>query len=110
MSRPRLRKCINFKPRTFYFKPNGIPTNKLEKICISSEELEAIHLKDYLCLSQNESAKKMEVSQPTFHRLLLLARKKISSAIIEGKAIMIENNNIEINNNFNNSNIDNNNN
>ena len=53
------------------------------------EEFEAVRLKDYKGLDQNECAKKMEVSQPTFHRLLSSARKKISGAIIEGKAIRI---------------------
>ena len=32
----------------------------------------------------------MKISQPTFHRLLLSARKKIADAIVNGKAIKIE--------------------
>ena len=32
----------------------------------------------------------MNISQPTFHRIVLSARKKIADAIINGKAIKIE--------------------
>jgi len=32
----------------------------------------------------------MNISQPTFHRLILDARKKVSEAIVKGKAIRIE--------------------
>jgi predicted DNA-binding protein (UPF0251 family) len=53
-------------------------------------EFEAIRLKDLEGLDQEQAAKKMNISQPTFHRLLLSARKKISDAIVNGKAIKIE--------------------
>ncbi|MEM3369775.1 MAG: DUF134 domain-containing protein, partial [Candidatus Micrarchaeia archaeon] len=39
---------------------------------------------------QEQVAEKMNISQPTLHRLLLSARKKISEAIVKGKAIKIE--------------------
>jgi predicted DNA-binding protein (UPF0251 family) len=32
----------------------------------------------------------MEISQPTLHRALLSARKKIADALVNGKAIKIE--------------------
>lgn len=54
------------------------------------EELESIRLKDYLRLSQEEAAERMGVSQPTFHRILSEARRKIAEAFIEGKAIRVE--------------------
>ena len=38
---------------------------------------------------QEKAAEKMKVSQPTFSRILKNARKKISEAIIKGKAIKI---------------------
>ena len=46
-----------------------------------------MRLKDLEGLEQEECAKKMNISQPTFHRLVLSARKKISDAIVNGKAI-----------------------
>jgi len=41
-------------------------------------------------------SKKMNISQPTFHRLVLSARRKIADAIINGKAIKIEGGNFKI--------------
>ena len=54
------------------------------------EELESIRLKDLLRLSQEEAAERMGVSQPTFHRILSEAHRKIAEAFVEGKAIRIE--------------------
>jgi predicted DNA-binding protein (UPF0251 family) len=38
----------------------------------------------------------MGISQPTFHRLILSARKKIADAIVNGKAIKIKGGNTKI--------------
>jgi predicted DNA-binding protein (UPF0251 family) len=54
------------------------------------EELESIRLKDYLGLMQEVAAARMGVSQPTFHRILSEAHRKIAEAVVEGKAIRIE--------------------
>ena len=54
------------------------------------DEMEAIRLKDHEDLEQEQAAKKMNISQPTFNRLLSSARKKIAEALINGKAIRIE--------------------
>jgi len=54
------------------------------------DEFEAIRLKDFEDLQQEEAAKKMNISQPTFHRLITLARKKVADALVSGKALRIE--------------------
>lgn len=77
-------------PHAVYFKPAGIKMRQLNEVVLSIEEFEAIRLKDFENLSQEESAKKMGISQPTFHRLILTARKKAADAIINGKALKIE--------------------
>ncbi len=41
---------------------------------------------------QEKAAKKMNISQPTFNRLILSARKKIADAVVNGKAIRINEN------------------
>lgn len=64
----------------------------LAKIELLPEEVEALRLKDVESFSQKEAAAKMNTSQSTFHRILLSARKKISIAIIKGKAIEIRKN------------------
>jgi predicted DNA-binding protein (UPF0251 family) len=88
--RPRLKRRINFNPHVTYFKPQGIPLKELEEIALSHEEMEALRLKDYLTLDQNQAAEKMKISQPTFHRILVEARKKVAKALIDGNAIKIE--------------------
>jgi uncharacterized protein len=91
MPRPCKRRRIRGKPESTWFKPSGIRRINLEESILELEEFEAIRLKDYLKLDQIECAEKMEVSQPTFHRLISSARKKIADAIINGKAIKINN-------------------
>jgi len=90
MVRPRLCRRVRFNPDITYFKPRGIPLRKLQEVILAIDEFEAVRLKDLEGLEQENCAKKMNISQPTFHRLVLSARKKIAGAIINGKAIKIE--------------------
>jgi len=69
---------------------------KLEESSITFDEFEAIRLKDFEGLEQEECAQKMNISQPTFHRLILSARKKVADAIVNGKALKIEGGNFEV--------------
>jgi len=90
MVRPRLFRRVLIDPNVTYFKPRGIPLSELEEVVILVEEYEAVRLKDLEELDQEECARRMNISQPTFHRLILSARKKIADAIIKGKAIKIK--------------------
>ncbi len=89
MPRPRLPRRIRFNPNVTYFKPQGVPMRFLEIAELTAEEVEALRLKNIKNLSQEECAKQMKTSQSTFQRILSSAYKKISKAIIEGKAIKI---------------------
>ena len=90
MPRPCKQRRVRGRPNSSYFKPAGIRISELEETSLKSDEFESIRLKDFLELDQNTCAEKMEVSQPTFHRLLSSARKKIADAIVNGKAIKLE--------------------
>ncbi|MEM5782584.1 MAG: DUF134 domain-containing protein [Candidatus Aenigmatarchaeota archaeon] len=90
MPRPRICRRVFFEPNITYFKPAGVPIRKLEEVVLTVDEFEAIRLKDLEGLEQEEAAKKMNISQPTFFRLLDSGRKKIANAIVNGKAIKIE--------------------
>jgi len=98
---------VGFLPHFFYFEPrvpipgygdgDGEGESENERIrgsvseeVLKVEELESIRLKDLLGLTQEEAARRMGVSQPTFHRILQAARRKIASALVEGKALRIE--------------------
>lgn len=54
------------------------------------EEVEALRLKNLENLNNKEAAKKMDVSRPTFQRILKVAYKKVSLALVHGQAISIE--------------------
>lgn len=56
---------------------------------LTIEEVEALRLRNMKDLEQEEAAKKMNTSQSTFQRILSSAYKKITEALIEGKAIKI---------------------
>ena len=88
--RPRKRRRVGREPGVNYFKPQGVPIRSLEEVVLTVEEYEALRLADLEGMPQDEAAKKMDVSQPTFHRLLKSAREKTSKAIVEGKALRIQ--------------------
>jgi len=83
-------------PGVTYFKPAGIPLRALEEMRLTVEEAEAIRLKDLEGLEQEGGAEKMNVSRPTFQRILASARQKIADALLNGKAIRIEGGNFEM--------------
>lgn len=90
MARPKKWRKIEFIPAVQFFVPSetdvpGIPENILK-----IEEVEAIRLKDLEGLEQEECAAKMEVSRPTFQRILISAREKIANSLIYGRTLHIE--------------------
>jgi len=96
MSRPKKYRRVAFLPNVTYFKPAGIPLRALEEVRLSLEEAEAIRLKDLESLEQGQGAEKMNISRPTFQRVLAVARDKIADALLNGKAIRIEGGNFEM--------------
>jgi len=93
MPRPRLCRKINFNPNITFFKPQGVPMRELEIVELTTEEMEAYHLRHINDLEQKEAAKKMKTSQSTYQRILYSAYKKIADALIYGRAIKIIKNN-----------------
>lgn len=96
MARPQKCRRVQFLPNATFFKPAGIPLRELEEIGISVEETEAIRLKDLEGLEQEQGAEKMNISRPTFQRILASARRKLADALLNGKAIRIEGGNFEM--------------
>jgi len=96
MSRPFKCRRVAFVPGVTYFKPAGIPLRSLQEVRLSLEEAEALRLKDLEGLDQEQGAAKMNVSRPTFQRVLASARKKMADALLNGKALRIEGGNFEI--------------
>lgn len=90
MTKPKKERTVQAPPSVVYFKPQGIPMYHLEKVILHVEEYEAIRLSDHQKLTHSEAAEKMDVSRPTFTRILQSAHEKIAEALINGNAIIIE--------------------
>ncbi|RLG21446.1 hypothetical protein DRN74_02695 [Candidatus Micrarchaeota archaeon] len=88
MPRPRRCRRIWMEPEVDIFLPGGV--SNFEEIILTFDEHEALRLVDKDGLSQEEAAKKMNISQPTLSRLLRSARAKVATAITTGRAIRIE--------------------
>ena len=90
MTRPCKPRRICCRPGAYYFKPAGIPLFELEESVLSMAEAEALRLADSLGLYQDAAARKMGISRQTFGNTIKTARRKIADAIVNGKALRIE--------------------
>lgn len=88
--RPRKCRLVRSSPVARFFKPRGIPLCDLDVVKLKDEEWEAILLADYKGLEQEEAAKLMGISRPTFSRTLSSARKAVAKALAEGSALEID--------------------
>ena len=90
MARPIKCRKVEFLPDVTCFIPLGKDEQEIEKVIIKVEELEAMRLKDIEGLTQQECADEMEISRQTFQNIIDSGRKKVSLALIKGKAINIK--------------------
>jgi len=88
MGREKTKRNLVFKPAFKEF----VPENKIYNgtTHLLDEEMEAIYLMDILDLYQEEAAISMQVSRPTFTRILKNARQKLTRALVYGNKISIE--------------------
>ena len=89
MPRPKKYRRVCCNPSVFYFKPRGIPVYDLEEVIINHDELESLRLADLLTYSQEKAANEMNISRATFGRIIESARKKVADAVLNGKALRI---------------------
>lgn len=90
MARHKKPRCVSHMPNCTYFKPAGIPTYELDEVVLKVEEMEALRLKDLLGLEQVNCALQMEISRPTFQRILVEARRKVAEVLVYGKSLRVE--------------------
>ncbi len=95
MPRTKRNRKMGLPPVMIGYKPFGIPFSELETVDLLFEEYESIRLADYENLNQEEAAKRMEISRPTFTRIYDKARKAIAKAFAEGKVIIIKGGSVE---------------
>jgi len=89
--RPKIKRhiCRHGFAKSSLFKPNGIRASELVKTHLEIDEVEAIRLVDLEGLSQQDAAKQMQVSRQTFANILKKSRLKISTALINGYALVL---------------------
>lgn len=93
MPRPRIKRIIERMPLCICFESTDKQNGKQN---LTIDELEAMRLYDVEGLEQVDVAKKMNISQPTTHRLLLSARKKVSTFLCQGGKLTIEGGNYRL--------------
>jgi len=96
MPRPQKSRRIAHVPEVTYFKPAGMPMRSLEEIELSLEEAEALRLKDLEGMEQEPASARMNISRPTFQRILSSARRKVADALLNGRAVRIAGGNYEM--------------
>ncbi len=77
------------KGKIFY--PLGLELNEEASVRISLDEFEAMRLCDFEGKNQIEASQEMKVSRATIQRLLQAGRKKTTDALLNYKAIVLEN-------------------
>lgn len=87
MSRTKQVRKLTFNPLSTRFSPSDKRSS--ETITLLHDELEALYLMDYLDQYQEECAKSMGISRPTFSRIIKDARKKVAQMIVLGKNLEI---------------------
>ena len=90
MPRPFCHRRVAGRPAAPVFKPVGIPVLGLEEVIMTLDEFEAMRLADLDGLYHEKAAEEMNVSRPTFSRIIGSAHRKIADALVHGKALRIE--------------------
>lgn len=89
MTRPCKCRRISGQPRSFLFKPCGVPFRELHETRLTLDELEAIRLADLEELYQEAAALRMGVSRQTFGNIIRSAHNKIADALVNAKSLRI---------------------
>jgi len=88
--RPPKERWVECLPSFTHFTPRGVALSDREEICLTIDEFEALRLKDFVGLDQVGSARRMNLAQSTYQRVLAGARAKLTRAVVEGKALRIQ--------------------
>lgn len=87
MARRPKQRCICSMPQVTDFAPQGCTADG--SIELTYDEYEVIRLLDYARLTQEQCARRMEVSRPTVTRIYDEARRKMADMLINGRNLHI---------------------
>lgn len=96
MARPNKTRKISTPPIMKGFKPFGISSTETGYLILKFEEYESIRLINYDKLSQEDAAREMNISRPTFTRIYNRALNQIARSFVEGKTLTIEGGNYSL--------------
>ncbi len=88
--RPKKTRWIKCLPGERCFRPKCKRVNEMEGVCLTFDEFEAVRLSLWEGMRQEDAARRMKISRPTFSRISTSALKKIADALVNIKAIRIE--------------------
>jgi predicted DNA-binding protein (UPF0251 family)/predicted Fe-Mo cluster-binding NifX family protein len=97
MNRPIKTRKVRGCPIASSYKPSGIPKRDLKMVTLSVEGLEALRLADVEKMEQEKAAELMEVSRPTFSRIVTAARTTVAEALVNGWGLQIDGGNFVYN-------------
>ena len=88
--RPKKTRWVTCEPGERCFRPQCKPLNKLKGVILNLDEFEALRLTHLAGYSQAKIAKQMKIHQSTISRILNSAHKKVTDALVNIKAIKID--------------------
>ena len=86
MARPQKCRYICSRPKVTRFFPD---LEEAGSVTIGYDEYEVIRILDFLKMTQEECAAKMDISRPTVTRIYDSARQKIADAMVHGRSLTI---------------------
>ncbi len=89
MSIKRKKRKIENNYEKYVFRPKGIRVDELDEVKLTINELEALRLRYLEEKEQTEASKIMGISQSQYQRDMVKGLKKIVSALVDGRAIKI---------------------
>ncbi|MDZ4121191.1 MAG: DUF134 domain-containing protein [Candidatus Cloacimonadaceae bacterium] len=94
MPRAKLMRMMDNLPIIKGFRPIWMRANYRQAVIMNLEEYEALRLIDYEKQIHEQAAANMNISRPTFTRIYEQARYKLSTALVEGRSLLIEGGNV----------------
>ncbi|MCD6090160.1 MAG: DUF134 domain-containing protein [Bacteroidales bacterium] len=89
MPRPKRQRRLQKPPVGYGFRPLRVNLDEDKGVQLLFEEYESLRLADYESFSQEEAAREMNVSRPTFTRIYDVARRKMAMALVENKILHV---------------------
>lgn len=88
--RPKKTRWVTCEPTERCFRPQCKSESELEGVVLSLDEFEVMRLSYLKGYNQARIAKQMKIHQSTISRILTSAHRKVTDALVNIKAIRIE--------------------